>query len=107
MNISYYASVEEFGMAGVERRTFSLSPEQARYIDAQVAAGAYASGSEVVRAGLRSLQERHAVLERWLREEVLPTIHRMEADPSRGIPADRVLENIRAHHAKRKRAVRK
>jgi hypothetical protein len=34
------------------RRTFSLAPEEASYIDALVASGAYESPSEVVRAGL-------------------------------------------------------
>jgi putative addiction module CopG family antidote len=34
-----------------EERTFSLPAEQADYIDSQVASGAYASASEVVRAG--------------------------------------------------------
>ena len=40
-------------MAAVEKRTISLPPEQAGYIDAQVANGTYVSASEVVRAGLR------------------------------------------------------
>jgi len=57
-------------LAKVAKRTFSLPPEQAAYIDAKVEDGAYASGSEVVRAGLRALRERDAAVERWLSEEV-------------------------------------
>jgi antitoxin ParD1/3/4 len=60
-------------MARVSKRTFSLPAEQAAFIDAKVNSGAYATGSEVIRAGLRALQERDAVFEQWLREEVIPT----------------------------------
>ena len=88
-------------MAHVEKRTISLPTEQAGYIDAQVASGLYASASEVVRAGLRALQERDAVIERWLQAQVAPTYDAMRADPSRAIPADAVLKTLRAHHAKR------
>jgi len=45
-------------MASVEKRTVSLPPEQASYVDALVSRGSYAPASEVVRAGLRALQER-------------------------------------------------
>jgi antitoxin ParD1/3/4 len=38
--------------------TFSLLAEEASYIDALVASGAYASANEVVRAGLQALRER-------------------------------------------------
>ena len=58
-------------MPSPEKRTFSLPAEQAGYIDSLVATGSYASGSEVVRAGLRALQERDAAVEKWLREEVV------------------------------------
>lgn len=98
--------VLEDAMAAVEKRTVSLPAEQASYIDAQVAKGTYASVSEVVRAGLRALQERDAAIERWLREEVAPTYDAMRADPSRAIPATRVLQNLRSHHAKRLKARR-
>eukprot|EP01036_Dinobryon_divergens_P018833 gene18833-25684_t len=56
-------------MAKVVKRTFSLTEEQARFIDARVEAGGYVSGSEVVREGLRGLQESDAAIERWLQEE--------------------------------------
>jgi antitoxin ParD1/3/4 len=88
-------------MAAVEKRTISLPAEQASYIDGLVAQGTYASASEVIRAGLRALQERDAAVERWLREEVAPVHDAMQADPSRAIPADQVMQTLRAHHAKR------
>ena len=93
-------------MAAIQKRTISLPAKQASYIDAQVAKGTYASVSEVVRAGLRALQERDAAVERWLREAVAPTYDAMQADSSRAIPAGRVLQNLRAHHAKRLKARR-
>jgi antitoxin ParD1/3/4 len=85
----------------VEKRTISLPPAQASYIDALVETGTYASASEVVRAGLRALQERDAAVERWLKEEVIPAYDAMQANPGRGIPADEVLAALRAHHAVR------
>jgi antitoxin ParD1/3/4 len=92
--------------AAVEKRTISLPTEQAAYIDALVADGTYASAGEVVRAGLRALQERDAAVERWLREEVAPTYDAMAADPSRAIPAAHAFRTLRAHHAKRLKAKR-
>jgi antitoxin ParD1/3/4 len=90
-------------MAATAKRSFSLPAEQSAFIDAQVAAGTFASASEVVRAGLRALQERDAAVDRWLREEVVPVYDRMMADPSRGIPARQVYENLRRHAAGRKK----
>lgn len=88
-------------MGAVEKRTISLPSEHAAFIDAKVAAGEYASASEVVRAGLLALQERDAAVERWLREEVAPTYDAMQADASRGIAAADVFEDIRRRHAAR------
>lgn len=85
-------------MAASEKRTFSLPSEQASYIDALVASGSYASGSEVIRAGLRALQERDAAVERWLREEVVPVAAVMRAEPERALSAEEVFGEIRALH---------
>lgn len=81
-------------MAKVTKRTFSLSEEQAAFIDKKVASGGYVSGSEVVREGLRAMQEDDADMEEWLLGEVLPAIREYEADPSSARPADEVFEEI-------------
>jgi antitoxin ParD1/3/4 len=91
-------------MPAVEKRTVSLPADQARYLDEMVAVGGYASASEVVRAGLRALQERDAAVERWLRDEVAPVHDSMQADPARALSADQVGAALRAHHAARLKA---
>lgn len=88
-------------MANTEKRTFSLPGEHASFIDRLVASGAYASGSEVVRAGLRALQERDAAVERWLRDEVAPTFDRMKANPDRGLTPDEMADRAERRHAAR------
>ena len=42
-------------MPKVVKRTFSLTQEQAKFIDSMVERGEYASGSEVVRDGIRTV----------------------------------------------------
>ncbi len=90
-------------MAAAEKRTFSLPTELARYIDGLVASGTYATSSEVIRAGLRALQERDAAVERWLRDEVAPVYDAMQADPGRGLSADQVTAALDAHHTARRK----
>lgn len=85
----------------MDKRTISLPDEHARYIDEKVRSGDYASASEVIRAGLRALQERDHAVEDWLRNQVAPTYDAMLADPSRGMPAHSVFDDIRALHAQR------
>lgn len=88
-------------MSSTDKRTISLPAEQASYIDALVASGTYATASEVIRAGLRALQERDAAVERWLREEVVPAYDAMQANPGRGVSASQVTAALDALHAER------
>ncbi|MBN9087277.1 MAG: type II toxin-antitoxin system ParD family antitoxin [Reyranella sp.] len=87
-------------MPKATKRTFSLPAEQTA--DSKVEAGAYASGSEVVRDGLHALQERNAAAERWLIEEVAPVYDAMKANPKRALPAKSVFAEARARYTKRK-----
>lgn len=71
--------------------------EMQEKVDARVRSGAYASVSEVVRAGLRALDREEAALDAVLRQTVQEALN----DPSPPIPADRVFEELRAYHAER------
>ncbi|MGA2351944.1 MAG: type II toxin-antitoxin system ParD family antitoxin [Terracidiphilus sp.] len=84
-----------------EKRTVSLPSEQGRYIDRLVDSGTYASASEVVRPGLRALEERDAAVGRWLREDVVAAYDALRSKPSRAIPASQVFAAVRAHHQER------
>ncbi len=93
-------------MTKISRRTFSLPAKQAAYIDSKVDSGAYASASEVVRAGLRALQERDAAFERWLREEAVPTYDATKADPSSRLSAKSVFAEARDRYSGGRKARR-
>jgi antitoxin ParD1/3/4 len=88
-------------MSATAKRTFSLPSEQAAYIDELVRGGAYASASEVVRAGLRALKDRDAAVEKWLREDVAETYDAMRRDPARARPASQVFDELRTRHTSR------
>jgi len=94
-------------MAKVVKRTFSLTEEQAAFIDAKVAKGDYASGSEVIRTGLRSMQERDAAFERWVEREILPALREYEAHPESALPAEQVFAELEAELEEMARAERK
>ncbi|MGB3811818.1 MAG: type II toxin-antitoxin system ParD family antitoxin [Shinella sp.] len=88
-------------MAPAEKRTFSLPREQSDYIDELVASGTFASGSEVIRAGLRALRERDIAVERWLTQDVVPVVLATQADPQRAIPLKDVFDEVRRYHQSR------
>ena len=58
---------------------------------------ALCSGSEVIRAGLRALQERDTAIERWLRDEVASAYDAVKSGESKTHPANSVFEEIRTH----------
>lgn len=60
-------------MRTTQQMSITLPTEMAKKIKAKVASGDYASESEVIREGLRALEERDSVIEKWLRDEVVPT----------------------------------
>ena len=67
----------------------------AEQIEKKVESGAYASVSEVVRDGIRTLLDRDIALEKWLREEVVPGIEEYRANPSSGVPSDKIKQRVR------------
>jgi len=86
-------------MPSEQKRTISLPAKEAHYVDLLVSSGAYESESDVIRAGLQALRERESALEKWLSEDVLPTVRAMEADPDRGLSSEEVGASLQARHA--------
>ena len=89
-------------MRTTEPLSITLPIEMAKMVKAKVASGEYASESEVIRDGLRTLVARDAVVERWLREEVAPAYDAHKADPARAVPLEQGMANVRARIAKAK-----
>ena len=85
-------------MTGIKKRTFSLPQKFSDFIDENVKSGDYASGSEVVRAGLRALQERHKATQRWLDQEVAPTRDALQKGQTQTHPIEDIFDSIRAQH---------
>jgi putative addiction module CopG family antidote len=55
----------------------------AEMVKSKVASGEYATESEVIRDGLRTLAARDLAVERWLKEEVAAAYDAHKADPQR------------------------
>lgn len=77
-------------MAAARLLHIALPQELADFVSVKVTSGDYATESAVIEAALRTLQDRDAALEDWLRREVVPAYEELQADPSRGIPLDEV-----------------
>lgn len=69
-------------------------------VESRVKSGAYASASEVIRAGVRALDREESAINDWLRERVETAF----ADPRPSIPARDVFKRLRAHHARQVKA---
>jgi antitoxin ParD1/3/4 len=92
------------------RKTQSLSitlpHDMAKAVKQKVTSGAYATESEVIREGLRALNERDSALESWLRTEGVARYDAYKRDPH-GRRAEKVFARLRQHHTKRvKRSAR-
>ena len=84
-------------MRATRALSVTLPHEMAKMVKSKVASGAYATESEVIRDGLRALQEREAVVERWLRTEGVARYDAYEADPSRAVTIDRATKEIKRY----------
>jgi putative addiction module CopG family antidote len=85
-------------MRSTQQLSITLPNEMAEQLRAKVAAGEYATESEVIRDGLRTLLARDRAVERWLREEVAPAYDALKADPSRAVSIKKVRERLAAEH---------
>jgi antitoxin ParD1/3/4 len=81
-------------MSKVEKRTFSITTQQAEFIDRKVAEGVYASGSEIIREGLRAIKAREERIERWIVEEIIPAYEEWKANPDDVYTTEEVFDAV-------------
>ena len=87
-------------MRTTQQFSITLPNEMADAVKSKVAAGEYATESEVIRDGLRALMARDRAMEKWLREGVGPAYDALKADPTRAISVDQVRAKLAAEHKK-------
>ena len=84
-------------MRTTQSLSITLPLEMAQMVKAKVSSGEYATESEVIRDGLRSLAARDAAIEKWLLEEVSSTYDRVMADPlGNTLSADEAHKRLQA-----------
>jgi Arc/MetJ-type ribon-helix-helix transcriptional regulator len=79
-------------MRTTQQFSITLPNEMADVV--KVAAGEYATESEVIRDGLRTLLARDRAMETWLREQVVPAAQALKAAPERALSVDQVREHL-------------
>ena len=83
--------------------TVTLPDDLVAAIEARVAAGDYASESDVVQNGLEGLLADDPAVEDWLRDEVVARCLMRAAGPSASIPAEEVLARVQARYTAKHR----
>ncbi|MGK9043311.1 type II toxin-antitoxin system ParD family antitoxin [Agrobacterium tumefaciens] len=78
--------------------SFALNDHYETFIRKQLESGRYNNASEVVRAGLRLLEDQEAARERWLNNDIPARYAELKADPSKGVPLDDAFARIEAEH---------
>ncbi len=87
-------------MRTTQQFSITLPNEMAEVVKSKVAAGEYATESEVIRDGLRVLMARDRAMESWLHEQVGPAYDALKADPARAVTATQVRATLAAEHKK-------
>lgn len=87
-------------MRTTRQLSITLPNDMAEALRDRVAAGEYASESEVIREGLRALFARDRAVEAWLQTEVTAAYDAAVADASRTVSAQAVRARIAAEQAK-------
>ena len=88
-------------MRTTQSLSITLPHEMVEMIRSKVAAGEYASESEVARDGLRTLSARDAAFEDWLKTEAALAYDEFKADPEKAIPAADMMAHLKARYRSR------
>ncbi len=81
-------------MRSTQQFSITLPNEMAGLVKAKVAAGDYATESEVIRDGLRVLMARDRAMEQWLQTQVAPALDALQANPASAVPIAQVRKRL-------------
>ncbi|WP_284076572.1 ribbon-helix-helix domain-containing protein [Herbaspirillum aquaticum] len=87
-------------MRTTQQMSITLPNDMADVVKSKVRSGEYASESEVIRDGLRTLLARDRAVESWLNHQVGPAYDALKADPSRAVTPEQVRARLAAEYAK-------
>lgn len=87
-------------MRSTQQFSITLPNEMADAVRAKVASGEYATESEVIRDGLRTLLARDRAIEAWLRKDVATAFDKLKADPTRAVEPATVKARLAEAHRK-------
>ena len=79
-----------------KKLTIELPDDLASYADAKVTAGEFASLDDAVSAAMRGLKDHDDFIDRWVREEVIPSYDKWVADGRPVFTEDEVSEAVEA-----------
>lgn len=85
-------------MRTTQALSITLPKEMADRVKDKVRSGEYASESEVLRDGLRTLLARDRAVQDWLQQQVGPAYDALKADPTRAVSAEQVRARLAAEH---------
>jgi antitoxin ParD1/3/4 len=88
-------------MRNTQPISITLPHDMAAMVKARVASGEYATESEVIRDGLRTLLARDAAIESWLRGEIAKSYDEFATNPAARIPASDLMARLRASYRQR------
>jgi len=89
-------------MRTTQQMSVTMPSSMAAIVKAKVAAGEYASESEVIRDGVRALLARDRAIEHWLQHVVCPAYDALQAAPENVRTLAQVRARIDANHAQQK-----
>jgi len=87
-------------MRTTQQFSITLPNEMAEIVKSKVAAGDYATESEVIQDGLRALMARDRAVDSWLQQTVGPAYGALKADPARAVSVGQVRARLAAEHQK-------
>jgi len=87
-------------MRTTQQFSITLPNEMADIVKTKVAAGEYATESEVIRDGLRVLIARDRAVENWLVQQVAPAYDALKSDPERAVTVEEVRARLAMEHKK-------